>query len=75
MHIYEVRPRKDRRGAGLISDVLPVGRLLYGESNAIENAISYAKCFSRSLDAVIPIYDAAGNVTKTHEYKGDFKEW
>jgi len=25
-HIYEVRPRKDRRGADLISDVLPFGR-------------------------------------------------
>jgi len=27
MHVYEVRPRKDRRGVDLISDVLPFGRL------------------------------------------------
>jgi hypothetical protein len=29
MHIYEVLPRKDRRGFDLISDVLPFGRLWY----------------------------------------------
>jgi hypothetical protein len=32
MHEYEVRPRKDHRGVDLISDVLPLGRLWYGES-------------------------------------------
>jgi hypothetical protein len=26
MHLYEIRPRKDRRGVDLISDVLPFGR-------------------------------------------------
>jgi hypothetical protein len=30
---------------------------------------------SRSHDAVIRIYDVAGNVIETHEHKGDFKEW
>ena len=29
----------------------------------------------RSHDAVIRVYDAAGNVIETHEHKGDFKEW
>jgi len=29
MHAYEVRPRKDKRGVDLISDVLPFGRLWY----------------------------------------------
>jgi hypothetical protein len=47
-HIYEVRPRKDRRGVGLISDVLPFGRLRYGEPDAIANAIGYVK-FARRL--------------------------
>jgi hypothetical protein len=47
-HIYEERPRKDRRGVGLISDVLPFGRLWYGEPDAIANAIGYAK-FARRL--------------------------
>jgi len=39
MHVYEVRPRKDERGVDLISDVLPFGRLWYGEPNAISNAV------------------------------------
>ena len=30
---------------------------------------------SRSHDAVIRVYDAAGNVIETHEQAGDFKEW
>jgi hypothetical protein len=30
-HVYEVRPRKDKRGVDLISDVLSFGRLWYGE--------------------------------------------
>jgi hypothetical protein len=29
MQFYEVRPRKDKRGVDLISDVLPFGRLWY----------------------------------------------
>jgi hypothetical protein len=73
--VYEVRPRKDKRGVDLISDVLPFGRLWYGEPNAIGNAIGYAKFFSRSHDAVIRIYDDAGIVIETHEQAGDFKEW
>jgi len=35
MHVYEVRPRKDKRGVDLISAVLPFGRLWYGGPNAI----------------------------------------
>jgi hypothetical protein len=74
MHVYEVCPRKDHRGVDLISDVLPFGRLWYGEPNAINNAIGYAKFFSRSPDAVIRVYDAGGNVIETHEHEGEFKE-
>ena len=33
------------------------------------------KFYSRSHDAVIRVYDAAGNVIETDEHKGDFKEW
>jgi hypothetical protein len=68
MHAYEGRPRKDKRGADLTSDVLPSGRLLYGGPNAISNAVSYAQFFSRSHNAVIRVYDAAGNVIETHEH-------
>ena len=74
-HVYEVRPRKDHRGVDLISDALPFGRLWYGEPDAISNAISYAKFYSRSHDAMIRVYDEAGNVIETHEHAGDFKEW
>ena len=45
-HVYEVRPRKDRRGFDLISDVLPFGRLWYDEPNAARNAIGYASQYS-----------------------------
>jgi hypothetical protein len=31
--------------------------------------------FSNSHDAVIRVYDDAGNVIETHEHAGDFKEW
>jgi hypothetical protein len=75
IHVYEVRPRKDNRGVNLISDVLPFGRLWYGEANAIENAIGYAQHFSRSHSAVIRVYDADGNVIETHEHAGEFKDW
>jgi hypothetical protein len=75
MHVYEVRPRKDKRGADLISNVLPFGRLWYGEPNAISNAIGYAQHCSRSHHAVIRVYDESGNVIETHEHKGDFKDW
>jgi hypothetical protein len=73
-HIYEVRPRKDRRGFDLISDALPFSGLWYGEPNAVGNAINYAKFRSRSHNAVIRVYDEAGNVIETHEHTGDFKE-
>jgi len=74
-HVYEVRARKDHGGVDLISDALPFRRLWYGEPDAITNAIGYAKFYSRSHDAVIRVYDSAGNVIKTHEHTGDFKEW
>jgi hypothetical protein len=74
MHVYEVRPRKDHREVDLISDVLPFGGLWYGEPNAVSNAIPYAKHRSRSHDAVIRVYNDAGNVIETHEHTGDFKE-
>jgi hypothetical protein len=73
-HLYEVRPRKDKRGFDLISDTLPFGRLWYAESNAIANAVGYAKFFSRSHPAVIRVYDETGNVIEAYEHTGEFKE-
>jgi hypothetical protein len=72
-HVYEVRPRRDRRGVNLISDALPFGRLSYGESN-VSNAVDYARFYSRSHGAVIRAFDEAGNVIETHEQAGEFKE-
>ncbi len=75
MHVYEIRPRKDKRGVDLISDALPFGRLWYGDANAVANAIGYATHYSRSHGAVIRVYDEAGSVIETYEHAGDFKEW
>jgi hypothetical protein len=62
IHVYEVRPREDKRAFDLISDALPFGRLWYGKpdaiSNAIRDAVGRAKFYSRSHDAVICVYDA-----------------
>lgn len=74
MHVYEVRPRKDKRGVDPISDAPPSGRLWYDRPNAVSNAIGYAMHDSRSAAAVIHVYDKAGNVIETHERKGDFRE-
>jgi len=38
----------------------------------ISDAIGYAQHRSRSNDAVIRMYDEAGNVIDTHEHKGGF---
>jgi hypothetical protein len=71
MHVYEVPPGKDHRGVDLISDRLPFGRLWYTKP---DDAISYAKFYSRSHGAVIRVYDEADAVIETHKQAGDFKE-
>jgi len=63
---------KDKRGVDLISDALPFGRLWY---DTPDDAIGYAMHSSRSHNAIIRVYDAAGHVIETHEHAGDFKEW
>jgi hypothetical protein len=72
MHVYEISARKAKRGVDLISHVLPFGRLWYTKP---DDAKGYAKFYSRSHDAVICVYNEAGNVIEMHEHKGDFKEW
>ena len=54
MNLYEVRPRKDKRGFDLLSDALPFGRLWYIE---VPHASGYAMHYSRSHDVVIRVYD------------------
>jgi hypothetical protein len=57
-----------------ISDALPFGRLWYGESNSVNNAIGYAKFYSRSHRPVMRVYDEVDKVIETHEHAGEFKE-
>jgi hypothetical protein len=59
-HVYEVRPRKDKRGFDLISDVLPFVRS--GTASQTQSATqSDTQSFSAgSRLAVIRVYDAAG---------------
>jgi len=49
--------------------VLPFGSLWYAEPNAIP----YAKFRGRSHNAVIRVYDEAGNLIDTHEHTGRFR--
>jgi hypothetical protein len=42
--------------------------------NEIRNGIGTPSVYSRSHDAVIRVYDEAGNMIETHDHAGDFKE-
>jgi len=74
IHIYDLRPRADKHGFDLSSDAIPYSPLWYRGSNALWDAVRYAKSYSGSHPVVIRIYDEAGNVIETHEHKGSFKE-
>ena len=74
-HVYEVRPRKDKRGVDLISDALPFGRLVVCRTKRSQQCNRLRQQYSRSHGAVIRVYDEAGDVIETHEHAGDFKEW
>jgi hypothetical protein len=71
--LYEVRPRKDRRGFDLISEALPnYGRFLcYHDPEA---AVGYAKFNSRSRPGEVRVFDAAGAMIAAENWPGDFKE-
>jgi hypothetical protein len=71
--VYDIQPRADKDGVDLVSDALPYSPMWYRGPKAIGDAIDHAKFFSRSNDAVIRVYDDAGNVIEMHEQKGDFK--
>jgi hypothetical protein len=40
----------------------------YGEPNATDKAVDYAKFYSRAHSVVIRVHDAASNVIETHEH-------
>ena len=66
---YEVRPRKDRDGFDLISDLFRYGPIWYAGPDAIRNAVAYAKyrSHSRSNQAIIRVLDDSGAVIQVHE--------
>jgi hypothetical protein len=69
MHVYEIRPRKDKRGFDLISDALPFDSLWYLK---VADAIAQAKQRSGAHAAVIHVYDADGKLIQVHRHIGDF---
>ena len=74
IHIYEIRSRADKHGFDLSGDALPYSPLWYRGSNAIADAVGYAKSYSRTHPIVIRVCDDSGNIIETLEYKSDFKE-
>jgi hypothetical protein len=67
--VYEVRPRKDREGFDLVSDLFRYGPIWYAGPDAIRNAVAYAKyrSHSRSNRAIIRVLDDSGAVIRMHE--------
>jgi hypothetical protein len=73
-HACEVRPRSDKARGRSDFRCAPLRPPVVGKPDAVKSAVEYANHRSRSHDAVIRIYDEAGNVIETHEHIGDFKE-
>jgi hypothetical protein len=71
-HVYEIRPRKDRRGLDLISERLPLGVLWFEGADAIEDAVNYARAFSYPRPAIIRVLNESGIFAVTLESVDDF---
>ena len=67
--LYEVRPRNDREGIDLISELFRYGPIWYAGPDAVRYAIAYAKyrSHSRSQRAIIRVLDDSGAVVQMHE--------
>ena len=67
--LYEVRPRKDRDGFDLISELFRYGPIWYAGPDAVRNAVAYAKyrSHSRSQRAIIRVLDDSGALVQMHE--------
>jgi hypothetical protein len=67
--LYEVRPRKDRQGFDLVSDLFRYGPIWYAGPDAVRYAIAYAKyrSHSRSQRAIIRVLDDSGAVVQMHD--------
>jgi hypothetical protein len=67
--LYEVRPRKDREGIDLISELFRYGPIWYAGPDAVRHAIAYARYRShfRSQRAIIRVLDDSGAVVQMHD--------
>ena len=67
--VYEVRPRKDREGIDLISELFRYGPIWYAGPDAVRYAIAYAKyrSHSRSQRAIIRVLDHSCALVQMHE--------
>jgi hypothetical protein len=74
LDVYEIRPRKDRRGFDLIGERLPLGLLWFEGADAMGDAVNYARFFSRSHSAIIRVFDDSGMLAKTLELVGDYSQ-
>ena len=66
--LYEVRPRKDRDGFDLTSELFRYGPIWYAGPDAVRYAIAYAKyrSHSRSQRAMIRVLDDSGAVVQMY---------
>jgi hypothetical protein len=55
IHVYEVRPRKDKRGVNLISDAFPFGGLWRAEPNAVRQCGSARRSRSGNWERQPPL--------------------
>ena len=67
--VYEVRPRKNKDGFELTSNLFRYGPIWYAGPDAVRYAIAYAKyrSHSRSQRAVIRVLDDYGDLVQMHE--------
>jgi len=67
--LYEVRPRRDREGSDLISELFRYGPIWDAGPDAVRNTIAYTKyrSHSRSQRAIIRVLDDFGAVVQMHE--------
>jgi hypothetical protein len=78
-HLLRVRPSMHNRVRMRSDSAWPLRLASSSEQNRVGLALHLGRnvplSAGRSHDAVIRVYDDAGNVIETHEHKGDFKEW
>jgi hypothetical protein len=72
--VYELRPRLDREGFDLVSDLFRYGPIWYAGPDAVRNAVAYAKYRSRSRShrAIIRVLDESGALIQMHEQSSAF---